>query len=248
MSASVNDDRITKQRIDDMKAHYLQHVPFEGPAGILQWFDVRGHEIAGTRLDEGEGLPSHDGHDLLIVMGGPMSVHDEDEHPWLAEEKRHIRAAIDAGKKVLGICLGAQLIADALGAEVRPAEHKEIGWFEVERTDESDQCPVFYKLPRRFMAFHWHGERFALPDGARHLATSEACDAQAFSYNDRVFALQFHVESTPESVQRLVDHCGGELEAGGTYVQTAQQMTGDAARFSALTPRITTILDSLDIL
>jgi len=114
-----------------MRAHYLQHVPFEGLASIGRWLDAAGYEISATRLFDPEKLPSLDNIDLLVIMGGPMSVNDEKAFPWLAAEKQFVRDAIDSGKAVLGICLGAQLIASALGARVYPNAVKEIGWFPI---------------------------------------------------------------------------------------------------------------------
>ncbi len=231
-----------------MRIHFLQHVPFEDPAAILRWAQERGHTITGSKLFAGERPPTHGDYDLLLVMGGPMSVHDEHQHDWLAFEKRQVREALDAGKKVLGICLGAQLLAEALGGAVEPMGHKEIGWFDVQRTDASDACPVFRGLPRAFVAFHWHGEQVTLPDGCRHLATNGACGVQAFSDDDRAFGLQFHLESTPASVKKLIDHCGDEIAAGGPCVQSADAMLGQGAathRFGELARPLTTIMDAI---
>ncbi len=205
-----------------MRIHYLQHVPFEGPANIAAWVVQRGHVLTGSHLLKGEPLPDLDDFDWLAVMGGFMSVHDEAEFPWLVPEKRLIAQALDRGKRVLGVCLGAQLLADVLGGRVYRAPEKEIGWFPVRRTAESAALLSFRDLPEEFVAFHWHGDTFDLPPGAVRLASSEACLNQAFEFGSAL-ALQFHVESTSESVAALIRNCPDDL-GSGRYVQSAEQM------------------------
>lgn len=149
-----------------MRVHYVQHVPFEGLGAIEPWIRARGFTLCATRLFAGDVLPPLADFDWLIVMGGPMGVADEARYPWLAQEKRMIREAVDANKTVLGICLGAQLIAHALDAEVTQNRYKEIGWFVVERCEEARHSALTQRLPSRLLAFHWHGDAFALPAGA----------------------------------------------------------------------------------
>ena len=156
-------------------------------------------------------------------MGGPMNVYEEQTYPWLAREKDLIKDAIDAHKIVLGICLGAQLIASVLGAAVTKNHEQEIGWFPCTLTDEGRRCPLFAQFPRRFDALHWHGDTFELPDGALLIASSEACTDQAFVYKEKVIGLQFHLESTARSIDRLIANCGNEL-AGGRYIQSIEQL------------------------
>ena len=206
-----------------MRLQYLQHVPFEDPANIIPWAESRGFDVHGMRLFSSETLQSPQNYDWLVVMGGPMGVHDEKIYPWMTAEKRYIRKAIDSGKVVIGICLGAQLIADVLGAEVGPNAEREIGWFPVTRTASSSKSTVFSRLPFEFSAFHWHGDTFAIPEGAVHLASSEACQNQAFSIEDRIFGLQFHLESAAETIEGLLSHCGHEL-VPGPHVQRAEQI------------------------
>lgn len=200
-----------------MRAHYLQHVAFEGPGSIEPWLNAAGYEIAGTRLFESPELPDLDEFDLLVVMGGPMSANDESCHSWLAQEKNFIRRAIETDKAVLGVCLGAQLIASALGARVYPNRHTEIGWFPVQGIPLSD--PFLFQFPPSLEVFHWHGETFDLPPGAVRLARSEGCDNQAFQIGKSVIGLQFHLETTPQSVKDIVSNCRDELIAS-QYVQT----------------------------
>jgi GMP synthase (glutamine-hydrolysing) len=200
-----------------MNLHYLQHAPFEGLAHIQAWASRRGHRISATRLFAGEVPPHGQKIDLLIVLGGPMGVHDESQYPWLSDEKRSLETAIRSGTKVLGICLGAQLLADVLGAKVYPNQEKEIGWFPIELTDEGRRSPLGV-LGRKRTVFHWHSDTFELPKGAMQLARSEACENQAFQYEGSVLGFQFHLEMTSQSVSRLIQNCRGDL-ALGPYVQ-----------------------------
>ena len=212
-----------------MICHYLQHVPFETPGAILEWARDRGLQISGTRLFLNEFLPESLP-DFLIVMGGPMGVHDEDRYPWMPEEKAYIRKGIESGIKILGICLGAQLLAELLGAEVTKNPYQEIGWFPVHLTPEARAHPLFKGFPEEFQAFHWHGETFALPKGAIPLAYSEACQNQAFLYRDRLLGLQFHLEMTPEGAAELLENSKEALESG-PYVQDQEGILGEPSLY-----------------
>jgi GMP synthase-like glutamine amidotransferase len=211
-----------------VRVHYLQHVPFEGIGSIAAWLDARGVEPTGTRFDHGEALPPLADVDWLVVMGGPMSVNDEDLHPWLAAEKAFLREAIRAGKRVLGICLGAQLIASALGARVHPNAVKEIGWHPIAPMPGTGGDAAF-GFPPDTLAFHWHGETFDLPAGAVQLARSAGCEHQAFGIGARVLGLQFHLETTPESARALVENCRADLTPG-PYVQSEERLLSAPAR------------------
>lgn len=200
-----------------MRAHYLQHVPFEGLGTIAPWLAERGFTITRTRFFESAQLPNPDEVDFLVIMGGPMSANDDDQWPWLAAEKKFIREYLRRNKRALGICLGAQLIADALGAAVRKNPVKEIGWFPVEGLPQS--VSDSFRFPAVFRAFHWHGETFDIPAGAAHLARSKACENQAFQWGASVIGLQFHLEMTPEAARDLVSNGRAELTPS-TYVQS----------------------------
>lgn len=198
-----------------MRIHWLQHVPFEGLGCIGPWLEDHGHDVSCTRLQDGGEVPGTNVVDGLIVMGGPMGVHDEAIHPWLAAEKAFIKEIIGQNKPVLGICLGAQLIAGVLGAPVTRNRYREIGFFPV--TGDGD------RLPLAFTAFHWHGDTFGIPPGAVHLAASAACGNQAFLCKDNVLALQFHLETTEESLMSLYENAKNEISAG-PFMQTLEQM------------------------
>lgn len=199
-----------------MKVHVLQHVPFEGIGSMEPWLAAQQATIGYTRFYEPWSLPDTAGLDLIIAMGGPMSVNDEAELPWLSNEKRFIREAIQRGVPVLGICLGAQLIASALGASVYAGRQREIGWFDIEATPGTDDGFLF---PAHSTVFHWHGETFDLPKGAIRLARSAVCENQAFQFRQNVIGLQFHLETTPESMGAIVANCRHEL-VESTYVQS----------------------------
>jgi len=227
-----------------MRIHFFQHVAFEGLGCIEAWATDNHHELSVTRFHHDGVVPQMDDIDWLIVMGGPMNIYEEAKYPWLVREKQCIREAISSGKKVLGICLGAQLIADALGGRVTQNAFKEIGWFPVELTPEARVASLFHFLPERFLALHWHGDTFALPPGALHVARSEACENQAFLYGGRVLGLQFHLEFTRQSMDAILPHCADEL-VPGTYVQTADTMYPSDETFSEMNGVMFGLLDQL---
>jgi GMP synthase-like glutamine amidotransferase len=168
---------------------------------------------------------------MLIAMGGPMSVNDDAELPWLRPEKQCVREAVARDIPVLGVCLGAQLIASALGTRVVRNPVQEIGWFPIHAVSASQ--PTFH-FPSECVVFHWHGETFDLPDGAERLATSAGCENQAFQVGRHVIGLQFHLETTPETARAMVEHCRGELMPG-PYVQTEEELRAvPALRYEAI--------------
>lgn len=206
-----------------MKIHIIQHVAFEGPGHIATWAAARNHSVSATALYESDNLPEQDQFDMLVIMGGPMNIYQEDAYPWLKREKAFIRQAIAAGKRVIGICLGAQLLADILGSPVYSGKNKEIGWMPIQLTPEAHDTGFFPDSPSSFTVFHWHGDTFNIPQGALHLASSEGCHSQAFLFEKRVLGLQFHLESTPDSVDEIVRNCRHELIAG-PYIQSEQEI------------------------
>lgn len=208
-----------------LRIHHFQHVPFEGLASIEDWARAHGHTLSATFFFAAEPvLPALAEIDWLIVMGGPMGVYDEDKYPWLGREKAFIREAIDAGKTVLGICLGAQLIASALGSAVYPGPQREIGWWPIDKTAAGRSHPLFVDLPDEFTVLHWHGDTFDLPAGAELIASSAACANQAFVVGERVVGLQFHFEATAASVRQMIAGDPDDLKAAGQYIQSEQTL------------------------
>jgi GMP synthase-like glutamine amidotransferase len=205
-----------------MRVLVIQHVPFEGPANLKSWAEERGHSIRILEIYRSEDLPKLESWDLLFILGGPMGVYDISIHPWLTIEKRYIRKAILAQRRVVGICLGAQLLAEALGGRVHKNKEREIGWHKINLIRTKHNC-LWKGIPDEPIVFQWHGDTFDLPPHARLLASSEACIHQSFIYDQRVLALQFHLESTNESIQKLCQNCKNDLSCGN-YVQTPVKM------------------------
>ena len=226
-----------------MRAHYLQHVPFEGLGSIEPWLKAAGYEITNTKLFESAEFPDLKNIDLLVVTGGPMSVNDEDKFPWLVSEKQFIREAINSGKPVLGVCLGAQLIASATGARVYRNSLKEIGWFPIYGIASNDSS--ICNFPASMKAFHWHGETFDLPSGAVRLAKSDGCENQAFQIGKSVIGLQFHLETTPKAAREIVSHCRDEL-VPAKYIQTEEEiLSTKQERYKSINQRMDRILSFL---
>ena len=228
-----------------MRVHHLQHVPFEGLSSIEPFLKERGHSLTSTHLYADQVLPLVRDIDWLIVMGGPMGIYDEKIYPWLSAEKRFIKEAIDAGKIVLGICLGAQLIADALGANVYKNKYREIGWFSISRTTENESTILSSSFPDQVEVFHWHGDTFDIPDGAIALASSKACKNQGFILHDRVVGLQFHLETTLASASALIENCGDELD-DSDYVQTRDEILSDMQKFTSINSIMASVLVALE--
>ncbi|MBN1322318.1 MAG: type 1 glutamine amidotransferase [Thermoleophilia bacterium] len=251
-----------------MRVHYVQHVPFEGVGAIADWIRLRGHVLSGTHIYEStaddsrpaaagchSSLPSLADLDFLVVMGGPMGVYDSVQYPWLEEEKTFLRIAVDAGKVVLGICLGAQLIADVLGAVVSHGPRPEIGWHPVELTDSGRAHPALAGFPNRFTVLHWHGDTFAVPVGAVHVASSAAYPNQAFAlHGGRVVGLQFHLEETRESLTALVREAGNDLAGegeptdrpeSGRWIATREEVLARGAPYDACRELLFILLDRM---
>ncbi len=229
------------------RIHYFQQVPFEGPGIIETWAGSHGHNLSGTHFFNKQVPPDPERFDWLVVMGGPMGVHDEAEYPWLNIEKQAIEAALRASKVVLGICLGAQLIADVLGAEVRPNANKEIGWLPVYLCNDILDHPVAELFPPQWTSFHWHGDTFGLPHGSRLIASSVGCRNQGFVYGDRVIALQFHMEVTEQGVRSLMHNCRQEL-TDSMFVQSEGEILDEDAPYAQNHQLMGRLLDHLDIL
>jgi GMP synthase-like glutamine amidotransferase len=226
-----------------MRVHVLQHVAFEDLGSIRTSLERRDSEIHYTRFFAGDPAPaSADGIDFLIAMGGPMSVNDEVSSPWLKPEKALLRDAIVRRVPVLGVCLGAQLIASALGAKVYPNWTQEIGWFPVRAVAGPGGA---FRFPSESLVFHWHGETFELPDRAVRLAESAACQMQAFQLGRHVMGLQFHPEMTFAGARVLTEQCYHEL-VPAPYIQDQQALlTDDRQRYEASHALMNDVLDYL---
>jgi len=186
-----------------MKLFCLQHADFDGPAFLPQWAARTDHTLSPVLVHTGQRLPLISNFDGLIVMGGPMSLRDEKTYPWIAAERRLIEQALLADKPVLGICLGAQLLAEVLGAPVAAGAYPEIGWFQVQTTTAARDSWMGECLPPQFETFFWHQDTFGIPRGATHIARTAAYENQGFLWG-RHLALQFHLEVTPEWAAMLV--------------------------------------------
>jgi GMP synthase-like glutamine amidotransferase len=226
-----------------MHAHYLQHVPFEGLGSIESWLRDNKYTTSCSRLFQSTDLPDPDDVDLLIVLGGPMSVNDETDYPWLKLEKEFVRRMIRHEKRVLGICLGAQLIASATGAAVYPNGEKEIGWFPIKKA--ANAVADTFHFPDSAEVFHWHGETFDLPEGAVLLAQSDACVHQAFQLGKYVIGLQFHLETTPMSQKDIIRYSRDELMKA-PFIQSEDAMNSTPElKYTAINNLMNEVLDYL---
>jgi GMP synthase (glutamine-hydrolysing) len=190
----------------------LQHLAAEPLGTIGDALQDRGVEATYIRVFDGEPVPNDlNGAAGLVVMGGPMGVYEQHEYPFLKDEIRLIESALRTAKPVLGICLGSQLIASALGAEVKKARRKEIGWFPVSLTKPASEDRVFSDAPESFMGYHWHGDEFNVPAGAYSLARSAQTQCQAFGYGNSTYGFLFHLEATPGIIEAMTRGFSDEL-------------------------------------
>ena len=228
-----------------MRIACLQHVPFEGPGNIEAWASDRGHDFQIVRLYEGETLPALDTFDLLVVMGGPMSVHDEEEYEWLRPEKALVAECLKQKKFVLGVCLGSQLLAEVLGTTVYRNPVKEIGWFPVQLQPDELGLFCIFGLPATLDVLHWHGETYNLPPGCTHLAKSEGCAVQAFEHASAL-GLQFHLEATADGLSSLISHCGNEIGTGPYEQPPDALLSGQSAHGRPVKAALYAILDNIE--
>jgi GMP synthase-like glutamine amidotransferase len=227
---------------EKLKIHCLQHVSFEGLGCIENWIQDNGHSLSYIRLYDNPVFPDLDTVDALIILGGSMSVHDEAEFPWLKAEKEFIKSTIAQRKKIIGICLGAQLISDVLGGNITANHQTEIGWFPVSILDSN--TTILEGFPKSFFVFHWHGETFSIPENAVRLMESEGCMNQAFLYDHRVLGLQFHLEVTDETMRAMAFHEQTEL-VRDTYVQTYDEIVNNTVYIQENNQMMFRLLDSL---
>ena len=228
-----------------MRIHVLQHAEFEREASIGSWASGKKYPLSRTLLYEGETLPELDSFDWLVIMGGPMNIYEEAEYPFLKPEKEFIRQAVHENKTVLGICLGAQLLADVLGGKVYSNPEKEIGFFPVSLTGIGSSMAIFQGFPEEFYAFHWHGDTFSIPEKAVHTAFTTGCTNQAFIYLNKVVGLQFHLEATEKALDEFILNCGGEIREG-EYIQTGKQMLKQKDRLKETNRLMNILLNNLE--
>jgi len=208
-----------------LKIHALINYSIADLGTIEEWANDEGHTITTSNAYENDTYPELHDLDMLIILGGIMGAYEEDKFPWLISEKKFIKKAIEANKIVLGICLGAQLIADVLGGKALPHTHQEIGWWKVKFNSESQNTPIFKNLPKELEVFQFHGDTYELPNEAVCIAGNTACKNQAFIYKDRVVGLQFHPEFNEEKLQEIVSIHGDEVKPGG-FVQLPEEFLG----------------------
>lgn len=209
-----------------MRVHVVTHVDFEGPALVADWAAARGHELSQT-LALTEEYPEPADIDFLVVMGGSMAADDVATHPWLLSERHYIAETIESDRPVLGVCLGAQILADVCGGGVRRNVHQEIGWYPLAKTPAGAEDPVLSVIDDGLVAGHWHGDTFDVPASAALALSSDACANQAFSLAEgRIVGLQFHLEWTEASIYDLVEHCAADLDGGPHVMDAAQLLEG----------------------
>lgn len=227
-----------------MNIHCFQHIAFETPGTILDWAKQNNHAVTYTYFfAEGYLIPSLNNIDLLIIMGGFMNVEEEEKFPFLIEEKQFIKRAIEAGKKVIGICLGSQLIAAALGSNVYQSKEKEIGFFPITFTDAALQHPLFNHFSKEYTVFHWHGDTFDLPANAQLIASTSVCKHQAYLIGSNVMGLQFHFEMNEEVIEQMLLHDGHELDEKGPCIQTREQIRDSYRQFHQNKKDVALLLD-----
>ena len=226
----------------------LQHAEYEKPEAVAGWAAERGHALE-TISPLFEEYPDPEGLGMVVVMGGPMGAYEDVAYPWLVAERRFIREAIDAGARVLGVCLGAQLTAMALGGSAHPHTVRELGWFPARLTDAGRASRVLSVLPDEFTVGLWHGDTYDLPAGIETAAVTDACPNQAFeARGGRVVGVQFHLEWTPEALRTLADRHGDWFDEGGPYVQTEREFTGPGAALATGVELLYRVLDRMEAL
>lgn len=227
-----------------MRIHWIQHVSFEKLGNIEEWMSNNNHQLSCTKQFEGDHLPKIEDFDFLIVMGGPMGVYDTDKYNWLKDELLFIRAAIDSKKVVLGICLGSQFIAAAMGAKIYSAPIKEIGWFPIQIKSDFEHNPLSFESFTPTV-FHWHGDTFDLPDNAQLIASTNEVAHQAFLMNNKVIGLQFHLEQTEDTIKEMIASCSEELLEKGLKIKTKDQIENEITYFDSNRKAMFYILDYL---
>ncbi len=246
-----------------MRLLFLQHDPLDGPGVLIEWAHTQGYTLETCLICEGEPLPPLESFDLLVSLGGPMGAYEEEKHPWIALEKQYLREALAAGKKLVGLCLGCQLLADALGGKAYRHTLKEFGWQPIILTEEGKKLfpisstaggaasPLILKNDQEadFLAFQWHGDTYSLPPGALQLARNEACEQQAFLLGNQVLGLQFHLEWTEAMMRDALADPGVALSMiPSPTVQTPEEILSNLSLFPSGKKRFFALMDRFVIL
>ena len=228
-----------------MRILLLQHDPLDGPGALTEWALERGHSVTICMICQGEPLPPLDSFDLLVSLGGPMGAYEEEKHPWLVTEKEYLRQAVAEGKQILGLCLGCQLLADALGGKAFRHTCKEFGWQPIQPLEAGS---AWFGSADSFQAFQWHGDTYSLPSGAIQLARNEAAEQQSFlltgPLGNPVLGLQFHLEWT-ESMAREALAEAGVAPRPSPSVQTPDEILADLSLFDSARERFFALMDRL---
>lgn len=225
-----------------MKIHALLHASFESVGCIESWAFHNNHSLSCTNTYLNEPLPDINTFDFLIIMGGPQSPREQNIYPYLTKEINLIKSSIDANKLILGFCLGAQLIAEALGATTPRSPEKEVGIWPITLTDEGKKDTLFKSFDNSFNVIHWHNDMPGIPKGAVLLASSAGCPHQAFRYMDRVYGLQFHMEITQDNAKTMCFHCADDLKPS-KFTQSKEDLLN--SDFSSINQKMNLILDRL---
>jgi GMP synthase (glutamine-hydrolysing) len=225
-----------------MKILFVIHAEFEKPGSIETWAKKNGYDTQEVSPYKGETIPDINDFDFLIIMGGPQSPLEINKAPYLNDEIALIKQAIMKHKRIIGICLGAQLIGEALGAKTEHSPNREVGTFLVDLCDEAKFDPVFSHFPAKFDVMHWHSDMPGIPKEATLLAKSEGCPRQIFRYGDRVYGFQCHFELTQELVKGMIDKCPDDLKAG-TYIRSVKEMI--YADYTHINAKMNKVLDYL---
>jgi GMP synthase (glutamine-hydrolysing) len=225
-----------------MRIHTLIHAPFEEAGVIKSWALDKGHQLSSTHTYNGEELPDAASIDFLVIMGGPQSCTELDKYPYLRDEIALAKEIIAQNKPVLGVCLGAQIIGETLGAKTERSPAREIGVYPIHLTKAAETDPLFKTLPQSFDVMHWHNDMPGLPADAELLAYSEGCPRQIIKYGKKVYGLQCHMELTSELVKAMLAHCPADLKPG-KYVQQKQELLSQD--LSAINRKMFAVLDAL---
>lgn len=225
-----------------MRLLFLQHDPLDGPGALLEWACTRGHSIATCLICEDQPIPPLESFDLLVSLGGPMGAYEEESHPWITLEKQYLRDAFAAGKKLVGLCLGCQLLADALGGKAYRHTLKEFGWQPIMLTEEGKRLFAPENGELSFLAFQWHGDTYSPPPEAVLLARNEACEQQAFVMNNQVLGLQFHLEWTEQMMREALAE-PGVAPPPSPFVQSPEEILKDLSLFKSGKKRFFALMD-----